>query len=47
MSRFTISLLAFLGTSVVTMTGRANAEPYPAGDAEKGQKVLKNACRAT
>jgi len=41
MTRFTISLLAFLGTSVVTMTGHANAEPYPAGDAEKGAKVFK------
>ena len=41
MTRFTISLLAFLGTSVVTMTGHANVEPYPAGDAEKGAKVFK------
>ena len=41
MTRFTISLLAFLGTSVVTMTGHANSEPYPAGDAEKGAKVFK------
>ena len=41
MSRFTVSLLVFLGAYVLAMAGQAHAGPYPAGDAEKGAKVFK------
>ncbi|MED5565825.1 MAG: c-type cytochrome, partial [Pseudomonadota bacterium] len=41
MTRFTVSLLIFLGAFVVAMAGQAQAGPYPAGDAEKGAKVFK------
>ena len=41
MTRSTSSLLVFLGVFVVAMAGQAHAEPYPAGDAEKGGKVFK------
>ena len=41
MTRFTVTLLAFLGASVVTLAGQVHAEPYPAGNAEKGAKVFK------
>ena len=41
MTRFTVSLLVFLGAFVVAMAGQAHAGPYPAGDAGKGAKVFK------
>ena len=41
MTRSTSSLLVFLGVFVVAMAGQVHAEPYPAGDAEKGAKVFK------
>ena len=41
MTRFTVSLLVFLGAFVVAVAGQAHAGPYPAGDAEKGAKVFK------
>ena len=41
MTRFTVSLLVFLGEFIVVMAGQAHAGPYPAGDAEKGAKVFR------
>ena len=41
MTRFSNSLLVFLGAFVVAMASQVHAGPYPAGDSEKGAKVFK------
>ena len=47
MTRFTVSLLVFLGAFVLAMAGQAHADPIRQVMPKKARRFSKNACRAT